>query len=604
MVAHDLSNRYEGLASAREWLPWALNAASTDVALLGAFLSDAVDLLRQCTSSAVRDTIGGYDGFKLRLREKGYPNSGDLLAPISGAIQKFLDNPDPDSFFPVYQVLSFLTHVSLKDLDNGQDLEDEYIAREIALKSHKVPAFLIDEMNSIMKEWMRGFELSDRFIPKHGPGSVAMLKDKSLQSKYEDLTSDSLLDYVFYKHAGFYPQSFFPLEYSPKRLVRQSEMVLVAKSLKTMRTISKEPATLQYFQQGVREEIQRWVSEHPYLSKRIDFSDQQKQRELALEASRTRQFATVDLSAASDTVQYDLVKRIFSGTALLPYLVALRSRSTVLPSGKVVELTKFAPMGSALTFPIETLIFACIAECTVRYVAATTGEYDSQYRVYGDDIIIPDRCLTDLEHLLRFAGFSVNTSKTYGGDYRFRESCGLDAYDGVDVSPLRISRNFSAERVHARTPGVFAGRCEFANSANEYGYATLRRYLIRSLLDESRYLPLFSEDGSKGVFSTQPSNFHLPRRKFGDYQREEVRAASVSTYTSKTSPSIRWDFSRKCYAEADGGRERDDRIRLFEWYRRTVYRTGDPHDPDHRVLVTTGSAGTYLSRRWVPLPNE
>jgi hypothetical protein len=505
-----------------------------------------------------------------------------------------------------------MTHLSLSNLDMAQELEDEFIENEARLQRLSLPTPLINQMNSVMREWLVDFKVdTEKFLPGHGPGSVAEFQgDKTLYSKYQTIQPDMMIEYVFHKFAGIDPWTCVPLERGVPTS-RQSTVCFVPKSIKTLRVISKEPTTLMYFQQGVRREIEKLISSHKYLSKHIDFHSQYTQQIQALNASRTRAFATVDLSAASDSVSWDLVKGVFRGTALYPYLAALRSQSSVLPSGKVIEVRKFAPMGSALCFPIQTLIFACLAECTARYVRYETGISNFQYHVYGDDIIVPDHCLYDLTIFLRQCGFRINEFKTYGGSNRFRESCGCDAYDGVDVTCMKIGRRFSSRQVAPRSPNVFEGLIAMANSSLDYDFPSVRRYLVDKLINDTRYVPMFSEDRNVGLYSSTPTNYRLPHRQNRDWQEVEVLAAGVVSVQSQLS-TLKWDDRRKTFREGDPLPLAEE-LRLFEWLRLNSDRqhapfskgmswyhgSRDAFNPEFRSEVHVGSAFDYLSKLWV-----
>lgn len=624
MVLNDLSNRYEGLGTLSDHRRFATKVAHVDVSLLASFLSEAIVLWRHLSSDDFHLANRSYDGFKRHL-SRVFPFAGDFLGPVKGCIEMYLKQPDPLAFRLVYQHLSFLNHLTLVDIDLSDELELGYIEHEEMLALQHLPDGFIDEMNRVMRIWLSDFRIDEAsFMPKHGPGSVAELHgDRSLVSKYQALKSDALIDYVFRKYAGVQVSTYFPID-SGGFTPRQSRTIFVPKSMKTKRTISMEPSTLQYLQQGVDSCIREYVRSHTVLRTHIDLNDQCKQQEEAMYASKTRQLATVDLSAASDSVSWSLAKRVFAGTALLPFLWALRSSSTLLPSGKVLELTKFAPMGSALCFPIQTLIFACICECTCRYVQATTGPFGFRYRVYGDDIIIPDRCLDDLVSSLRWCGFTINEAKTYGGNYRFRESCGCDAYDGVDVTPLRISRKFSAGRITSRTPGAFSAIIDLVNATMDNEFLLLRRYLIDKLINGTKFVPLFSEDGLDGVRTSQPSNFRLPERVNEDYQRSEVQAARIVSYHSPDRSRIKFLGERRGYVDDGLPPVDSDCIRYFERLRNTNNSVADVLDPEHpasrrggrnwtlvrgedlhefRPLTRIGAFGTYLTNRWVEDPN-
>jgi len=613
MLLNDLSNQYRGLGNKRQHVGLAHDCVRVDVSELAAFLSDAIVLWRSCSSPS--RSISTSSAFK-RLLIKRHPFAGKLLSPITEAIDIYFNSPNPSHFFPVYQFLSFMNHLTLVDIDMSSQMEAEYIEQEELLAALHLPSFLISRLNEIMKEWFRDFSINEEsFMPKHGPGGVAELPgDRSIVSKYQVTSPDDLIRYVFRKYAHLEIDSFCPLSGLPPT-TRESVTIYVPKSMKTLRVISMEPTTLQYLQQGVDRCARTHISEHPHLRRHLDLNDQSVQRKSALKASKTRHFATVDLSAASDSVSYELVKKVFHGTPLYPFLVALRSRTSRLPSGRVVRLAKFAPMGSALTFPIESLIFACFAECTVRYVRHVTGVSYPEYHIYGDDIIIHEACLSDMVANLRLCGFRINEDKSYAGDHRFRESCGCDAYDGVDVTPLKIGRRFTARRVSPRTPGVFSALVDMANSSQVYNYELLRRYIINKLLDDKRYPPLFSGDVTSGVYSVWPDNHHLTERWNSGYQRFEVKAARPLSYTSCLDSKILWESSHKRFVDSGADVHDLARLRLFEQLRRTSVRRSTPNGSDHSLIdyiqedginwdheLHIGSAGTYLTKQWIEKP--
>lgn len=427
---------------------------------------------------------------------------------------------------------------------------------------------------------------------------------------------------MFSKFSGLDADTFCPWR-SDVPTSRTSQIVFVAKSMKTKRVISKEPVTLMYFQKGVDRLIREYIASHRYLSEHIDLRDQSKQGKMAIKASLTRQFATVDLSAASDSVSWDLVKGVFRGTPLYPFLVALRSTSTELPSGTVVRVAKFAPMGSALCFPVETLVFACIIEHTLRFVHDGSYETWDAFRVYGDDLIVPDACLGELVVNLRRCGFRINDGKTFHGTSRFRESCGVHGYDGVDVTPMRISRRYSGCGITSSSPSAFAGIQDMANSAYVSGFQLLRRFLVDKLINGSQLVPLFSEDGAVGLISPMPDNFRLARRVNKKWQRLEFRAAGVRT--SYTQPENSLAVTGKSVSgfalDAELLAVVPDDVRYFEWLRRGYLRSfgycirkdvdgreyeyyaSDPFDPDFRIDVQIGRASTSVKRRWVGSPS-
>jgi hypothetical protein len=106
----------------------------------------------------------------------------------------------------------------------------------------------------------------------------------------------------------------------------------------------------------------------------------------------------------------------------------------------VIPLRKFSTMGNACTFPVESLLFLSIAIASVLTVRGRRGTKYSveslrgEVAVFGDDIIIPVDCRELFIEALEILDFKVNTSKSFWSG-NFRESCGIDAFRGHDVTP-------------------------------------------------------------------------------------------------------------------------------------------------------------------------
>lgn len=201
-------------------------------------------------------------------------------------------------------------------------------------------------------------------------------------------------------------------------------VVTVPKDSKTDRTIGAEPTFNTWLQAGVGRSLRRALDRVG-----VDLSNQavnQTWAELALDLG----LATVDLSAASDSISYWLVEELFP-PAWFTLLDALRSSHAKLPSGKILALEKFSSMGNGFTFELETLIFYAIGYA----VCVEMKESPVCLSVYGDDIIIPSAAYSRLVDVLKRLGFSVNNEKSYA-DGLFYESCGEHFFDRARVTPL------------------------------------------------------------------------------------------------------------------------------------------------------------------------
>lgn len=473
-----------------------LKLCGCDIALLVRFLDD----VRSSFYNLPRRSSLALTVFKGR-HLGGTLSSGHVLVPMTA----LCDRKNGSSSRSLNTLLCFLLKLNIK-LDIAEQLEREYVQDEENLASLSLPETICDDLNKIILGWFADFCPSEDWNPRHGPGAVASAGRIPVSHKYRLLGVDEELDdwlgATRIDHSLDYVRPLAPFH-------RKSEVLFVPKSLKTYRVICKEPATLQYWQQYLASMITDYVHSHAYLSKKINLRDQELSRVFCLQASENCAYATIDLSKASDTVSLALVERIFRDTPLLRGLVATRSNSVLLPSGKEIRTAKFAPMGSALCFPIECIIFAALCELAIAYSSKT----HKRYRVYGDDLIIHRDHVSNLMVLLSKCGFLPNREKSYtSSTVSYRESCGMEALDGFDISPVRLSRWFSGLRI---TRDKDTTRLvDLANSFFNAGMNLARRAVINPLI-QLKYPPLFTVPHGIGVWSWSPTNFLSKRKKVG-----------------------------------------------------------------------------------------
>lgn len=165
----------------------------------------------------------------------------------------------------------------------------------------------------------------------------------------------------------------------------------------------------------------------PHVWRRSSWVDGQTVHQLLAQlGSMTGQWATIDLSNASDTVALELVREVLPPD-WFDLLYAVRSPRTLI-NGRWVLLNKFSSMGNGYTFELETLIFACL-------ISAATGlKVGKEFKVYGDDIIVPTEHFSTAIRVLTEFGFQPNERKTFNAGF-FRESCGGDFFSGCNVRP-------------------------------------------------------------------------------------------------------------------------------------------------------------------------
>ncbi len=213
------------------------------------------------------------------------------------------------------------------------------------------------------------------------------------------------------------------------KIVPGNRIVTVPKNYKADRTIAIEPCMNMYVQKGIGGLMRRKLRRVG-----VDLDDQTNNQELARYGSVLGHLSTVDLSMASDTVSYDLV-RLLLPPDWMEALEQCRSPSGTLPSGDTVYYQKFSSMGNGYTFDLESLVFWALG-CAVAEVHGWESHHVS---VFGDDIIFPAEITDKLVECFDYLGFRTNSSKTFVSG-PFRESCGKHYFSGHDVTPLYIKK--------------------------------------------------------------------------------------------------------------------------------------------------------------------
>lgn len=492
-----------------------------DLRKLASFNKEAVLRFTRC------EVDDSYTGFKHWCEANGIDCSlyfGSIVRPIRSFFQK----PNPVDLAPVLQFLVGWSRIKVDSYDYTHENLSQYIKTEERLKLLSVPKPIVDALNHIIKKWFRDFPIELGDLERHGNGAVADLVGKQIGLKYDLLSTDPLLYYC----TGEVPSS------SSSHFSRVSRTVFVPKTLLGDRVISMEPVTLQYWQQKIARSMDRWFQNHPTLKHAIHLHDQRFNMNAARLGSEIGSgIATIDLSSASDSVSWDLVKAIFRGTPIMRWLYATRSRSTELVGGIVIPLAKFAPMGSSLCFPIECLVFSAIAELAYQVARVQHDKRISScgFLVYGDDIIVPTLLWNTIRELLEVCGFNVNTHKSYQHDrLHFRESCGGEYFQGFDVTPIRLPRRFTSLCNDTKgkitvNPTGFDQRIDICNRLFARGLRVSRKLVLDELLALPRPLrPIF---GLRGVFSDQVTNHHLIAKYNEDYQDWFVKHGSSYSTT-------------------------------------------------------------------------
>jgi len=519
--------------------------------------------------------------------------------PVFFEYIRYFQTGDPALFEYLYTFLNFGKKLDYVDESFNSTAFRGWLDVEKRLSDLTLPRNHVENLRMIAEVVLPNLGNYDPW-PKHGPGSVAEHGVTRLDVKHSFIAYDRAIDRAFFTgHIANYGLSE-ERGYSPARITPNpdvwidkkqatfppSRVHFVPKNLKVARSICMEPATKMYFQQAVADMMRMAISDC-LLGKHIHLTDQTENQRLCEFGSYTGSIDTLDLSAASDSLSLDLVRRVFPPSWKI-FLLATRNKEAITPDG-IKILKKFAPMGSAVCFPTQCVVFALIgiyATCLydtntpvtddtfllgkskLRDVLSRISRYPRGYSksrgiyqplgVYGDDICCDSRVTSVVTALLSLLGFEVNKSKSFTGSQSFRESCGAFFLCGYDVTPLYyrvkgVRRKLTPEHIYSQV--------HIINEAYDRGYLNLRRVMIKTLTEWplpkklGRFaVPFVHYDGRDvfGIRTFDVDNSHLKQRYNRSLQRREWRCWSIVTEPSVQTGSnqeaygyMRWWASRR-----------------------------------------------------------
>jgi hypothetical protein len=368
-----------------------------------------------------------------------------------------------------------------------------------------------------------------------------------------------------------------------------AKLIAVPKTYDKPRLIASEPTSNQFCQQS----LMQWLRENltPLAKEVIDFRSQEPSRRMALEGSLTGDLVTVDLSSASDRLSCWAVERALSWNESL--LIALNACRTPTVTSELVGrscvLRKFAAQGSAVTFPVQSLIYSAAAIAATLWadgygrIGARTrllprdiiAEVKGRVRVFGDDIIVPKSALVYLHFLLTFMGLKINGGKTHHCG-NFRESCGMDAWKGVEVTPVYVpSTTVGSDNLLEVVSWVCV-----SNNAYGAGYRHLRTEMEMRVPSKLRkYIPSSSKK--------QPGlAFRKPESPWGTEIFGKIRW---------NKELHRFETKMLCVQSRDRLQEREGWANLLQYF--TEGRMGRSYDLSILEVLERGNLGFVDQRR-------
>jgi len=384
---------------------------------------------------------------------------------------------------------------------------------------------VVREARILLNEVFALFDGHD-ITPRHGPGVVATKQRLGAKFVWTNvshrITDVYPFDAYFCASTGHVCDS-----YAEFKLVtdtdHSAQVLLVPKDSRGPRLISCEPVDFQWIQQGLRKAIYELVETHPLTRYNVFFTNQNPNQCGALLGSLNGKYATLDLKEASDRVSVSLVHLLFP-EHLHRFLDASRSVSTVLPNGEKLTLRKFAPMGSALCFPIMALTIWAILTAS-----APDADTRESILVYGDDVIVPTAFAVSAMNILEVFGLKINRTKSCVQG-SFRESCGVDAFKGENVTPVRFRTVWN----ESPRPDVYVSWIAYANQLYDKRLYSAYNYIVSKL--EAVYGPIPGDDMSKRTYPSLRSS----SARNGDFRRRINHKLQKLMYRVRveSSPSV------------------------------------------------------------------
>lgn len=284
--------------------------------------------------------------------------------------------------------------------------------------------------------------------------------------------------------ASYLWQDLASEEVSPT-VVAGNRLSFVPKKFDSLRTMMVEPTLNQFFQQGLGNYISMQLKRFGNIE--LETQPDCHRRLCKKITANGLDIATIDWSQASDRIWLGLCQRLLPSD-WFAVLQDVRSPVT-LYKGEVFTLTMAGSMGCGFTFPLQTLLFSCLLKALAR-----ESDKEQFVSVFGDDCICDSNLIDDIMWLGQELDWQMNADKSFtsGG---FRETCGVDAYHGVDCRPFFIERPgdvFSPSGLAAWAYGVY-NQC--ANVIRRFGR---ERHLGLWLVD------FFKEYGLGDIYFVPP----------------------------------------------------------------------------------------------------
>ncbi|UUW21165.1 MAG: RNA replicase beta chain [Sanya fiers-like virus 2] len=399
------------------------------------------------------------------------------------------------------------------------------VYNELLLQGHQ--AKLVSKVNARVKSLLRNFwKYFDDAPVRFGPG-VALLDGDTKQSGYTPSKLENpcatLKLYEYMRRSELWGDNPFMFAWFTRpgnnvSIQKQSTEVFftVPKDCKTDRGCAKQPSVNMTVQLQIGYALRMCLQEvgiliEPYKCGSLTVPNQADYHKSIL-PDQWEKLATIDLKSASNTISRELVRLVFPGR--IYNLMDAARCSSIDIDGEVIPLERFSAMGNGFTFEAESLLFYAVTDVAINSDGNRNGRFRSgSCSVFGDDIIVDVADFKPACDALTSLGFEINLKKSFG-DGPFRESCGMDVYQGIPCRPVFL-KDFTGPLGFVSLHNLIVKLSKLGD-----GYDISYRRLLLQLRAKAPRIPC----GPCG--EDDDTYFHDPQ--FTDYQHLTFRVGNIT----------------------------------------------------------------------------
>jgi len=533
-----------------------------------ALCSEAADIFIQTEYSVDRIASGVEDGYAVPFASRVIGDAPDDRVALQ--LLRF-----PKRFSPVSADL-----ISQASVDNFDKINDKC---KIGNRSER-SQFWVERVRARLSSILAGFSVDyDKGFFSAG---VAADADRPL--------ADKLSAYSYWEPCLFH-SPLLPIGNDRTKRDPSDYCAIVQsvpKSYKTARVIAEEHAYRQFHMQAIRLEIERCIERNGYVDL-LDLHDQSPNQRLAWEGSFNPTYATIDLSAASDSLERAFIYSVLPLSVvreLDKYLPRYYSAMVTNKKGTHVRhvtrrMDMFCTSGSAVTFPIESIVFLAICLEVTEVCSRLTGESFVLPHVFGDDLLVDVAVYDTVVQVLEQLRFSVNTTKSFGWDSRYRESCGVEYFDGYALSSKYWPRSTVSFR-NADVAATLGQLCSLQHALYENTVARIFLTAVVRCLEPrmtSHNPGVLCDDLWEPVpqFKRAPAPYDMTKMESCPYERE-VHLVMKTRRKNRTSEVTAYGYTKAMIVQM--------------WLYATFLRSGPQYDDDlSRLLGVTSKPPTLAS---------